>query len=169
MVMHFTQFLSWLYATQFSTAIRDSVWIEPVIETAHVLTLTLFLGFVVLLDLRLLGVVLTQRRMSHVIGQLNPWLYVAYAIMLITGILLFCGDPVSFWTTFPFKAKMVMLLLAGVNTFFFNRTVGRRVSDWDLEPKTPAAAKAAAVFSMILWVAIIAAGRAIAYVLPPPI
>jgi hypothetical protein len=167
--MHFTHFLSWLYATHFSTVIRDSVWVEPVVETVHVLTLTLFLGFVVLLDLRLLGVVLTQTRMSDVIRQLNPWLYLAYAIMLISGILLFCGDPLSFWTTFPFKAKMVMLVLAGINTFIFNRTVGRRVSEWDMESQTPPAAKLAAVFSMILWVAVIAAGRAIAYVLPPPV
>lgn len=167
--MHFAQFLSWLYATHFSTVIRDSLWAEPIVETVHVLTLTLFLGFVVLLDLRLLGVLLTDRPMSSVLDQLNRYLYVAYGIMIVTGILLFCGDPVSFWSTFPFKLKMVLLVVAGINTFIFNKTVGSRLPEWELQSNTPPGAKIAAVCSLTLWVAIIAAGRAIAYVLPPPV
>ena len=167
--MHFAQFLSWLSNTPFSTFIRNSVWAEPVVETVHVLTLTMFLGFAVLLDLRLLGLALKRVRMSEVIAQLNPWLFLAYGVMLTTGALLFAGDPVSFWATFPFKAKMVMLVLAGLNVLIFNRTIGRRVADWDLALTTPIGAKLAGGVSIFLWFAIIAAGRAIAYVLPPPI
>jgi hypothetical protein len=167
--MHFAQFLSWLYDTPFSNFMRGSVWAEPVVETIHVLTLTMFLGFAVLLDLRLLGLALTRVRMSQVIEQLNPWLFFAYGIMLTTGVLLFCGDPVAFWSTFPFKAKMVMLVLAGLNVLIFNRTIGRRVAEWDMVSNTPVAAKFAGGVSIFLWFAIIAAGRAIAYVLPPPI
>lgn len=167
--MHFAQFLSWLSNTPFSTYIRDSVWAEPVVETVHVLTLTMFLGFAVLLDLRLLGLALKRVRMSEVIAQLNPWLFLAYGIMVTTGVLLFVGDPVAFWSTFPFKAKMVMLVLAGFNVLIFNWTAGRRVAEWDLAPNTPIGAKVAGGVSIFLWVAIVAAGRVIAYVLPPPI
>jgi hypothetical protein len=63
---------------------------------------------------------------------------------------------------------MIMLVLAGLNVLIFNATIGRKVAEWDLNPTTPGAAKAAAVVSIVLWVLIIAAGRAIAYVLPPP-
>ena len=102
-------------------------------------------------------------------NQLNRWLYLAYAIMLVSGILLFCGDPVSFWATFPFKAKMVMLVLAGINTYIFNRGVGRRLAEWELHPILRAPPSLAAICSMFCGYGIIAAGRAIAYVLPPPV
>jgi len=166
--MWFANFLQWLHDTQFSNVMRESIWAEPIVETIHVLTLTLFLGFAVLLDLRLLGVCLRRRKVSEVLGQLNPFLFVGFAIMVISGLLLFSGDPPAFWGTFFFKIKMVFLILAGLNVLIFNATIGRKVAEWDLAPKTPRAAKIAAVISIVLWVAIVAAGRAIAYALPPP-
>jgi len=138
------------------------------VETVHVLTLTLFLGFAVMLDMRLLGVVMKRRRMSEVLAQFNPWLFAGFAVMIVTGVLLFCGDPIAFYTTTFFKVKMIMLVLAGLNVLTFNATIGRKVADWDLNPHTPGAAKTAAVISLVLWVLIIAAGRGIAYALPPP-
>jgi len=164
----FARFLQWLYETHFSDFMRESLWAEPIVETIHVLTLTLFLGFAVMLDMRLLGVVLKKRRMSEVLAQFNPWLFGGFAVMIVTGVLLFCGDPISFWTTTFFKVKMIMLVLAGLNVLIFNATIGRKVAQWDTDPKTPGAAKVAAIVSLTLWVLIIAAGRGIAYALPPP-
>jgi hypothetical protein len=166
--MSVIRFLQWLNDTAFSTTMRDSTWAEPVVETIHVLTLTLFLGFTVLLDLRLLGVAMRRRRASEVVGELNPWLMGGFLVMILTGVLLFCGDPVAFYNSIFFKIKMLMLLLAGLNVWLFNATVGRKMAEWDSDSRTPGRAKTAAVVSLVLWVAIIAAGRAIAYSLPPP-
>jgi hypothetical protein len=166
--MSLASFLQWLHDTQFSTMMRESLWAEPIVETIHVLTLTLFLGFAVLLDMRLLGVAMKRRRMSEVLGQLNPWLFGGFAVMIVTGLLLFSGDPVAFYSTTVFKVKMIMLVLAGLNVLIFNATIGRRVAEWDLNLTTPGGAKLAAVVSLILWVLIVAAGRWIAYALPPP-
>src|SRR5271156_6405515 len=107
--MSLASFLQWLYNTPFSITMRESLWAEPIVESIHVLTLTLFIGFAVLLDMRLLGLAMTRRRVSEVIGQLNPWLFVGFTIMIVTGVLLFIGDPVSFYTTTFFKVKMIML------------------------------------------------------------
>jgi hypothetical protein len=166
--MFLSKFLQWLHDTQFSTTMRESLWAEPIVETIHVLTLTLFLGFAVLLDLRLLGVAMRRRRMSEVLRQLNPWLIAGFVVMIVTGVLLFSGDPISFYSTTFFKVKMIMLVLAGLNVVIFNSTIGRRTAEWDLDPKTPRGAKVAGVVSIVLWVAIVAAGRAIAYAIPPP-
>jgi hypothetical protein len=166
--MWFANFLQWLHDTQLSTTMRESIWAEPLVETIHVLTLTLFLGFAVLLDLRLLGVCLRRRKTSEVLQQLNPFLFVGFAIMIVSGLLLFTGDPPAFWGTTFFKVKMIFLVLAGLNVLIFNATIGRKVAEWDMAPKTPSAAKVAAIVSIVLWVAIVAAGRAIAYALPPP-
>jgi hypothetical protein len=166
--MWFANLLQWLHDTGFSIALRESTWIEPIIETIHVLTLTLFLGFAVLLDLRLLGVCLRRRSVSEVLQQLNPVLAGAFGVMVVSGTLLFCGDPVAFYSTIFLRVKMILLVLAGLNVLLFNATIGRRVAEWDLNLRTPRGAKVAAVVSLVLWVAIVAAGRAIAYALPPP-
>lgn len=166
--MSLANFLQWLHDTTFSITLRESIWAEPIIETIHVLTLTMLLGFAALLDLRLLGAALRSRSVSEVLHQLNPWLGGAFGVMVVSGTLLFCGDPVAFYSTIFFRVKMLMLLLAGLNVLIFNVTIGRRVSEWDRDARTPRGAQVAAVVSLVLWVAIVAAGRAIAYALPPP-
>ena len=166
--MWFSNFLQWLANTPFSTMMRESNWAEPIVETIHVLTLTLFLGFAILLDMRLLGVALRRQPVSQVLARLNPWLFGGFAVMITSGVLLFVGDPVSFYSTTFFKVKMIMLVLAGLNVMIFNGTIGRKTSEWDLDPRTPVGAKVAGIVSIALWVLIVAAGRAIAYVLPPP-
>ncbi len=166
--MGFDRFLHWLSDTPFSVTMRESIWAEPIVETVHVLTLTVFLGFVLLLDLRLLDVAMRRWRVSQVFGQLNVGMFAGFAVMLVTGLLLFSGDPVTFFSTIFFKLKMIMLALAGVNVFLFNMTLGRRMAEWDQAPRTPVAVKAVALVSLVLWVLIVSAGRAIAYDLPPP-
>ena len=166
--MSLARFLEWLYRIGFSAALRETTLAEPIIESVHVLMLTLFLGFSVLLDLRLLGVLLRRKRVSEVLAQLNPLLIAGFSVMIVTGVLLFCGDPVAFYSTIFFRVKMIMLVLAGINVLVFNRTVGRRVSEWDEDAIPPAGAKVAAILSLVLWAGIIAAGRGIAYALPPP-
>ncbi len=166
--MSFDAFLHWLNDTPFSIVMRESLWAEPVMETIHVLTLSLFLGFVVLLDLRLLDVSLRRKRVSEVFEQLNPGLFSGFAIMIVTGVLLFVADPVAFYSTLFFKLKMIMLGAAIVNVLLFNFTLGKRMMEWDHAPRTPFGVKLCGAASLLLWVSIVAAGRGIAYTLPPP-
>ena len=160
--------LVWLHDTSFGTVIRESTWAEPIIETVHVLTLTVFLGFVILLDLRLLDLALRQTPVSRVFKQLNPFLFASFGIMLVTGISLFAGDPVLFYGTIFFKLKMVMLLAAALNVVVFNFTLGRSLLQWDTLTRTPRGAKITGIVSLVLWIGVVACGRGIAYVLPPP-
>jgi hypothetical protein len=158
----------WLHDTAFGTLIRESTWAEPIIETVHVLTLTVFLGFVILLDLRLLDVVLRRTPVSLVFQRLNPFLFGSFAIMLVTGISLFAGDPVLFYSTIFFKLKMVLLLAAALNVVVFGLTLGRSLPSWDTLNHTPRGAKITGIVSLVLWIGVVACGRGIAYVLPPP-
>jgi hypothetical protein len=160
--------LLWLHDTAFGTLVRESTWAEPIIETIHVLTLTIFLGFVILLDLRLLDVVWQRTRVSTVFSQLKPWLFASFGIMVVTGISLFSGDPILFYGTIFFKLKMLMLLAAALNVAVFNLTLGRTLVQWDALKKTPPGAKITGLLSLLLWISVVACGRGIAYVLPPP-
>lgn len=167
-MQHFAEFLQWLAGTHFSQWMSDSTYAEPIVETVHVLTLTLFLGFAILLDLRLLGVCMKRRRVSEVLDQFNPYLMCGFAVMIVSGVLLFSGNPVGFYSTIFFKVKMILLVLAGLNVLVFNSTIRHKVAEWDMALRTPRGAKFAAIISLVLWAAIVAAGRAIAYALPPP-
>jgi len=161
-------FLHWLAGTPFSTLMRESVWAEPIVETVHVLTLTVFLGFVLLLDLRMLDLVLRRKRVAEVLEQLSPWLFGGFAVMIVTGLLLFTADPVAFYSTLFFKLKMIMIVLAGLNVLTFNATLGRGIATWDQGTATPWKVKLSGLVSLVLWVSVVAAGRGIAYALPPP-
>jgi hypothetical protein len=160
--------LVWLHDTSFGTLIRESTWAEPIIETVHVLTLAGVLGFVFLLDLRLLDILMKRTPVSAIFQQFNPWLFGSFAVMLVTGITLFAGDPVLFYTTIFFKLKMLMLLAALLNVAIFDFTLGRRLTQWDAQFSTPRGAKIAGWLSLLLWTCVVACGRGIAYVLPPP-
>jgi hypothetical protein len=160
--------LVWLHDTAFGTFIRESTWGEPVLETIHVLTLTVFLGFVILLDLRLLDLALRRTLVSTVFRQFNPWLFGSFGVMIVTGLSLFAGDPVLFYGTIFFKLKMIMLLAAALNVVVFSFTVGRTLTQWDALPAAPRSAKITAMISLILWISVVACGRGIAYVLPAP-
>jgi hypothetical protein len=160
--------LVWLHDTTFGTVVRESTWAEPIIETIHVLTLTVFLGFVILLDLRLLDLALRQTPVSRVFNHLNPFLFASFGIMLVTGVSLFAGDPVLFYGTIFFKLKMLMLLAAALNVVVFGFTLGRSLPQWDTLTRTPRGAKITGIVSLVLWIGVVACGRGIAYVLPPP-
>lgn len=166
--MSVIDFLKWLHDTRLSILVRESAWGEPVLESIHVLCLTLFLGFVVLLDLRLLGICMRSRRFSEVIDQLNPWIKVGFVVMIFTGVVLFCGDPIAFYENTPLRIKILLLAVALVNIVVFDYTTRRSVSEWDHNAVAPPGARIAAILSLVLWAGIVAAGRAIAYTLPPP-
>ncbi len=86
----------WLAETRGSAAFRESLYMYPLVESIPVLTLCLFVGMAVLLDLRLLGFVLPQVRASEMTDRLLPWMRLGFAVMVLSGVTLFyCCGPSS--------------------------------------------------------------------------
>lgn len=135
----------------------------PLVESAHVLTLCLFVGMAVLLDLRLIGLTLRRVPVSEVTARLFPWMIAGFIAMVITGILLFYAIPVRSYQSIWFRIKMIMLVLAGLNAWLFQIGAHRRAAEWDLDALPPRAARIAGVLSLVLWAGIIVSGRMIAY------
>lgn len=152
-----------LGATAPSIAIRESAWTYPIINSAHVLSLAVFVGLVVMLDLRLIGVAMRTTPVSEVQHGLWPWTVAGFLLMVVTGALLFYSDPVRFYGNVFFWIKIGLMALAGLNAWVFHNTVFRRVAEWDQSARMPARARIAGGVSLILWAAIIVAGRLIAY------
>jgi len=153
----------WLAQTRGSIALHESTYMYPLVESVHVLTLCLFVGMSVLFDLRLLGLVLPQVRASSVSARLMPWMKVGFAIMVISGALLFYAVPVRSFQNIFFRVKAIALVLAGLNAWIFQVGIRRRTAEWDLQPTPPRAARMAGMASLALWAVIIVAGRMIAY------
>jgi len=156
-------FCQWLGSTQWSIALHESIWAYPIIESVHVLTLCLFLGLTVMLDLRLLGVTMIRTPASEAAGRLLPWTIAGFAVMVTTGALLFFAIPVKTYLNVFFRLKVAFLILAGVNVAIFQRTIWRTVDRWDAEPVPPLRARMAGGISLVLWAGIVVAGRMIAY------
>jgi hypothetical protein len=153
----------WLASTNGSIALHESLYMYPLVESTHVLALTLFLGMAVMLDLRLLGVALRRVPMTEIKARLGPWMVAGFVVMVVTGALLFYAIPVRSYQSLFFRIKVVALILAGLNAFVFHSGVDRHVAEWDLAPAPPAAARRAGAASLVLWAVIVVSGRMIAY------
>lgn len=161
--MSLLPFCQWLASTPGSIALHESLFMYPLVESTHVLTLCLFVGMSVVWDLRLLGVVLPKVPMSEMTEKVWPFMLYGFIAMTITGVLLFYAIPVRSYQNIFFRVKVVMLVAAGLNAWAFHRTVFRTVGEWDRAARPPARARRAAVASLVLWAGIVIAGRMIAY------
>ncbi len=157
------EFCRWLENTPWSIALHESLWGYPIVESVHVLTLCLFLGLAVMVDLRLLGITMLKTPASEAMKRLMPWEAAGFAVMVITGSLLFYAIPVKTYLNIFFRLKVVFLLLAGLNVVVFNRGVSRSMGKWDRDPTPPFRARLAGGLSLALWAGIVVAGRMIAY------
>lgn len=157
------RFCQWLGSTPWSVALHESIWVYPIVESVHVLTLCLFLGLAVLIDLRLLGLTMTKTPASEVVGRLVPLTIAGFVVMVISGSLLFYAIPVKTYLNIFFRFKLIFLLLACANVAVFHLTTSRRIGEWDLDPVPPFGARLAAGLSLFLWAGIVVAGRMIAY------
>ena len=117
-----------------SIALRESLWMYPIIETAHVLGLCLFVGTAWLWDLRLLGWTLRRVPVSQLSKQILPWTAIGFVIMALSGAGLVFSEPLRFYTNVFFRLKLALLAFAGLNAFIFHQTIGRRKEEWDLSP-----------------------------------
>ena len=154
--------MTWLEHRPFAVAIAESTWLFPICETIHVLALTLVIGSVAMMDLRLLGVGSKDRPASDVIAHSLPWAWTAFAVAFTAGSLMFCSKAATYYNNIPFRTKMVCLALAALNMMVFHLFTARGMTDWD-RGTPPLAARLAAGFSLILWVIIVATGRWIGF------
>ena len=158
------QFCLWLYGSGLGTSIRESIWVFPIIETIHVLGITVLVGSIAIFDLRLLGLFFKREPVGQMAGQLLPLTWVGFAVMFVSGFLLFAAEAKDSYGNWAFRLKLVLLLLAGLNPLVFHLTIYRQVTEWGERAVTPLRARLAGFFSVTLWAGIICAGRAMAYV-----
>jgi|SRR6266850_947938 len=161
--MSLLRLCEWLATTPGSIALHESRYMYLIVLSVHVLTLCMFVGTAAMIDLRLLGLTMPGVRVSEVVARLLPWTTAGFLVMLVSGALLFYAAPLSRYQNIFFRAKMVTLVVAGVNVWVFHNTVYRSVAKWDLDPVPPRRARMGAGLSLALWAILIMLGRMIPY------
>ncbi len=146
-----------------STAIRESGWMFPTIETLHVVFLALVLSAIAVVDLRLAGITLKERGVDELMRRTLPGAWVSFVGAVVTGVMMFVSSATHYSENTAFWIKMILLALAGVNMAVFHLGAYRRMHLWDPEALPPLAARSAALISLTLWVGVVISGRWIGF------
>jgi len=154
---------SWLEAWPLSEGIRQSSWMFPAIESVHVIAITLVVGSVMIVDLRVLGLTSPTKRITELSTEVLPWTWGAFLMALFSGALLFAAKAHSYFGNLNFQLKMLLMVLAALNMLFFHFVSYRSVAGWDLGRAAPGLAKLGCGLSLTLWLLIIVTGRWIGF------
>lgn len=162
--MSLEDWMNWLEALPFSVAISESQWMFPTIEVVHVVAIAIVFGSIIMLDLRLLGLARRAEGVRALAEEMLPWTWVAFAVAATTGLLMFLSAASRYFENIPFRFKMVMLALAGLNMALFHLTAYRSVGMWDRQMPPPARTRLAGGISLGLWISIVFLGRWIGFI-----
>lgn len=152
-----------LAAQEWSVALHESIYAYGWVESTHVLTLTLFLGMLVIIDLRMLGWAFGGFPASVLARRLKQPMLIGFAVMVVTGLILYFAIPIRTTQSIWFRIKVVLLIVAGVNAWLFHRILRKTAGTWNDRGLPSLKLRAGAGLSLILWIGVVFAGRAIAY------
>jgi hypothetical protein len=145
-----------------NTWVLSTYWLWPLLEIIHFIGLSLLLGSILVVDLRLAGLLRQIDIMST--HRLLPWAVTGFVMNLISGFLFFFGDPGRYSINIGFQIKMVLVLLAGLNVLVFAMKINPVIRNWDPHGDTSGLAKTVAWVSLAAWTCILLLGRLIPYI-----
>ena len=146
-----------------ATALRESVWLYPTVETLHILGLALLFGSIVVVDLRLLGV-RRNVQLGPLIRFVLPVTLLSALLVVPTGLLLFAAHANDLIGNRAFIVKMLLLFAVAINALMFHAGPYRQEIEATPGQATRGSTRLFAAVSIVLWIAVVVAGRSIAYV-----
>jgi len=155
--MNGESFFEWLSTSPWANAVNGPEWAFPIVQSLHFIGFALSIGTIAIVDLRLLGLGMRRHTAAELAADLGRWTLIGFAVMLITGPLMFSADAVAYHNNPSFRFKMNCLMIA----LLFHFTVHRKATG---PQASPPVAKLAGAVSLALWTAVIAGGRMIAFV-----
>jgi hypothetical protein len=151
-------FFKWCDQTWLGETIRSSRFYFPIIETFHLLALTILFGAVIVLNLRLCRIIMKHQPVQQVAVDLSPWALWSLVVILVSGILLFLSEALKCYASVPFQVKMTFLFMAIIFHFTIHRNVTRKDRDPSLFWGTFVGG-----INVILWLGVGVGGRAIGF------
>jgi hypothetical protein len=155
-------FATWLQTTSFSVFIQTHGWIVPTLQSIHIIMIGVVFVSILMVSLRILGRVRADEPLHAVWNRFAPFFWSGVVVMAVTGVLLTVSEPVRELMTLSFRLKMLLLAVAITSAIAFGRRV-RTGAALERGGGAPGSMRAGAVVTIIVWLAIIFLGRAIAY------
>lgn len=156
MLLPFFEWCEQLWLGQF---IVGSNWLFPVIESVHLLGLSVLGGAILVVDMRLLGLGLKNHPVTELARDARPWLIGALVVMVATGVPLFLSEPIKCYYSQAFWNKMTALAIGLVFTF----TIRRQVTETESVRNTARRQAVVGALSLALWFTVAASGRWIGF------
>lgn len=135
-------------------------WAYPALEVIHLVGIALLLGNLLVFELRLAGLG-APIPISPLARLALPSAIAGFSLALPSGLLMFATQPVDLLANPAFRLKMLLILLAGLNAVWFHLrdSIGRAAGG-----QTDPTGRLLGLVSLLLWIGVLACGRAIAYV-----
>lgn len=150
-------FFEWLESLQISATLDPSGYLVAAVNVVHLLGLTLFIGALVIVDIRLLGRGIVKQPLAQVAREAQPWLIGAFLVLITTGAMQVLATPFKAYYSPHFWFKMQLVAVGVIFTF----TLRRKVTFTDETRLGRVIPKLVALVSMGLWTSVAVAGRLI--------
>jgi hypothetical protein len=151
-------FWNWLQETSIIDRIGDTGWMYDTFSVLHYFSVFVFIGTIVLVDLRVMGLAARRQTVAQFASNLFPWMWTGFAIAVISGFFEFAPTGTTFSPDPIFRTKMVVIVLA----VEFAIIVQRKAPQWSELPSIPTGAKVVAAISLLLWLGAILAALDVA-------
>ena len=146
-----------------SEFVFDTAWIIPTVQTVHIICISILIGSMAMVDLRILNLAMRSQSTASLSRRLLPYVWGALPVLLVTGVILILGEPSRSLESPAFQLKMVLLVLGIAATLTFQNAIKTDDFFWEVSPARARTGKLLALVSLLIWIAIIFAGRYIAY------
>jgi hypothetical protein len=153
----------WLENTSFAVILKESTYLFPVVEGAHLLGMSVSVGLILLLDLRLLGLAFRTEPVSRMMRQIAPWMLAGFGLVFLTGLSLFAANATSAYANWFFRLKLVFVAVSGINALYYQIVYFPKMAAWDSSSDVPLGPRVVAAVSLLSWACVIALGRTMAY------
>ncbi len=157
------EFAIWLSNTRLSALVDSNIWIAPVVQTTHILAIAATFGSVLMVNMRIVGLGGRSQSLADTVARYAPWVWWGLLVLLVSGLILIIGEPARELLNPCFWSKMVLVVGAALLSLWFQDQVRRNAGRWELMPHGALAVRAGAAAVVLVWIAIIAFGRWIAY------
>jgi uncharacterized membrane protein len=163
MMQVFRDVISYFENSGLADNIRENDVLFPLIESVHVVAICLVVGSILAVDLRLLGLASVHRPVSRVTAGILPLTWIAFAVAVGSGGLLFISNATKYLENGYFVAKLCLIGVAGLNMAIFHLVGAKDMPRWENQTRLPLQARLAGGLSVLLWISVVACGRWIGF------
>ena len=155
-------FLIALETSEIGTLIRQSIWIYPTANIAHVVAIALFAGAIAVMDVRMMGG-MAGSDPARVVRGARRAVVVALVAVLLSGAVLFTAEASHVALNPVFQIKMGLVAFGLVHALFMGGRAVRALDSLGPQASMPGFARFAGALSMLTWLSVVGLGRYIAY------